>query len=117
MTTIHDILRELDQYATDNRDKGDMFERLIVGFLKIDPHYAAKYSDVWLWSDWPGRNGKPDTGIDIVAQEHYQVTTDKDSGIVNDPNDWLGDPLYIVNLIKRLVRVSVETVKIVNALP
>ncbi len=52
--------------------------------------------------------------------ERYQVTTDKDSGIVNDPNDWAaehGDPVYILNLVKRVVRVSIETVRIVKALP
>jgi predicted helicase len=52
--------------------------------------------------------------------ERYQVTTDKDSGIVNDANDWAveqNDPTYIVNLVKRVVRVSVETVRIVKELP
>jgi len=52
--------------------------------------------------------------------ERYRVKTDKDSGIVNDPNDWgieHGDPEYILNLIKRIVTVSVETVAIVKALP
>lgn len=69
MKTIHDILEQLAQAATDNRDKGDKFERLMEGFFKADPLYSAKFSSVWLWSDWPGRNAKPDTGIDIVAQE------------------------------------------------
>jgi predicted helicase len=32
-------------------------------------------------------------------------------------NDWLGDPSYIVDLVKRIVQVSLETVKIVNDLP
>lgn len=36
------------------------------------------------------------------------------------PNDWAaehGDPAYIFNLVLRLVTVSLETVKIVKALP
>jgi predicted helicase len=52
--------------------------------------------------------------------ERYRVKTDKDSGIVNDPNDWgieHGDPEYILNLLKRIVTVSSETVAIVKALP
>ncbi len=49
--------------------------------------------------------------------ERYQVTKDKDSGIVNNPNDWSDDPKYIVNLVKRIVTVSLETMRIVNALP
>ena len=68
-TTIHQILDELAQSATDNRDKGDKFERLIRAYLTIDPLYAARYSDVWLWQDWPDRKGKSDTGIDLVANE------------------------------------------------
>ncbi len=49
--------------------------------------------------------------------ERYAVTVDKDSGIRNDPNDWSEDPTYIVNLVKRMVRVSLETMEIVNTLP
>ena len=52
--------------------------------------------------------------------DRYQVKTDKASGIVNDPNDWCrehDDPRYIVDLIKRVTRVSVETMKIVDSLP
>nr|WP_275433507.1 type ISP restriction/modification enzyme [Brevibacterium sp. ACRRH] len=52
--------------------------------------------------------------------DRYQVKTDKASGIVNDPNDWgleHGNPRYIVDLIKKVTHVSVETVKIVKSLP
>ena len=52
--------------------------------------------------------------------ERYAVTTDKDGGIVNDPNDWCkehNNPRYIFDLIKRIVTVSVETVKITRSLP
>ena len=52
--------------------------------------------------------------------EHYQDYTDKDSGIRNDPNEWCrehNDPAYILNLLKRVIRVSMETVKIVRDLP
>jgi predicted helicase len=49
--------------------------------------------------------------------ERYQFTRDKDSQITNDPNDWSDDPQYILNLVKRIVRVCLETMKIVNGLP
>jgi predicted helicase len=49
--------------------------------------------------------------------DRYQVKTDKASGIVNDPNTWSNDPRYIVDLLARIVRVSVETVAIIEALP
>ena len=95
---------------------------------------------------WAGNARKPDktqivvndnitlTGIPDEAHEYvlgsrsalewildrYQAKTDKASGIVNDPNDWgleHGHPRYIVDLIKKVTYVSVETVKIVNSLP
>lgn len=62
-------------------------------------------------------NGK--SAIEWVM-ERYQVSTDKDSGIKNDPNDWCrehNDPAYILNLVKRVIRVSMETNQIVCALP
>jgi len=62
-------------------------------------------------------NGK--SAIDWIM-EQYQVYTDKDSGITNDPNDWCkehGDPLYIFNLLLRIIRVSMETVMIIKGLP
>jgi predicted helicase len=59
------------------------------------------------------------SAIDWII-ERYQVKTDKASGIVNDPNDWAeehGNPRYILDLLARIVTVSVETVKIVRSLP
>ena len=59
-------------------------------------------------------NGKP--ALEWLM-ERYAVTTDKASGIKNDPNAWSDDPRYIVDLIKRIVRVSLESVHIVASLP
>jgi predicted helicase len=49
--------------------------------------------------------------------DRYQVKTDTASGIINDPNDWSADPRYIIDLLKRIITVSLETMKIVDALP
>jgi predicted helicase len=48
--------------------------------------------------------------------DQYQICTDKRSGIVSDPNRE-DDPQYIVRLIGQVVRVSLETTKIVSGLP
>lgn len=51
--------------------------------------------------------------------DRYQVKKDKASGIVDDPNDWadeVGNPRYIVDLIGKVVRVAMETVRIVDGL-
>ncbi|MFZ3299834.1 MAG: type ISP restriction/modification enzyme [Ralstonia pickettii] len=63
-------------------------------------------------------NGKP--ALDWVV-ERQCVKTDKDSGIVNDANDWavetMGNPRYPLELFQRVVTVSLETMKIVRSLP
>ena len=48
--------------------------------------------------------------------DQYQVSEDKRSGIKSDPNRE-DDEEHIVRLVGQVVRVSVETVKIVTALP
>ena len=45
------------------------------------------------------------------------MKTDKASGIVNDPNEYSDDPRYIVDLIEKLIRVSMETMEIIDQLP
>ena len=49
--------------------------------------------------------------------DRYQIRTDKASGIVNDPNDYSDNPRYIVELVERVVTVSMETREIVTQLP
>ena len=54
--------------------------------------------------------------------ERYQDSTDRDSGLRNDCNAWgleqePENPRYPLDLIERVVRVSVETAKIVKGLP
>jgi predicted helicase len=48
--------------------------------------------------------------------DQYQVSTDKRSGITNDPNR-SGDPEYLVRLVGQVVTVGLETVKVVKTLP
>ena len=48
--------------------------------------------------------------------DQYRVKTDKRSGIVNDPNR-ADQPQYIVDLIARVITVSLKTVEIVKNLP
>nr|WP_181375047.1 type ISP restriction/modification enzyme [Polaromonas sp. W10N]AWD72312.1 helicase [Polaromonas sp. W10N] len=63
-------------------------------------------------------NGKP--ALEWVM-ERQAVTTHKDSGIVNDANLWatetVGDAAYPLKLFQRVITVSLETMKLVRALP
>lgn len=49
------------------------------------------------------------------------MKTDKDSGIVNDANDWAVDTMkiqrYPLELFMRVITVSLEKMKIVRGLP
>ena len=52
--------------------------------------------------------------------ERYAITTDKASGIVNDPNAWAdehGNPRYILDLLLSVITVSMKTMEIVESLP
>ncbi|MGL5296615.1 MAG: type ISP restriction/modification enzyme [Culicoidibacterales bacterium] len=59
-------------------------------------------------------NGK--SAIDWIVDQ-YQVTTDKKSGIIDDPNEYSDDPKYIFNLLLSIINLSVQTVDLVNSLP
>lgn len=63
-------------------------------------------------------NGKP--ALEWVI-ERQVVKTDKASGIVNDANAYanetMNDPAYPLELFQRVITVSLETMKIVRALP
>lgn len=63
-------------------------------------------------------NGKP--ALEWVM-ERQSVSTHKDSGIVNDANEWaietMNNPRYPLELFLRVITVSIETQKIVNSLP
>ena len=63
-------------------------------------------------------NGKP--ALEWVMDRQV-VKQDKASGIINDANDYanetVGDPKYPLELFQRVITVSLETMKIVNALP
>lgn len=81
---------------------------------------SIKYNDYLTWHNVPPEayeyvvNGK--SAIEWVM-ECYAVSTDRASGIQNDPNNWCQDPDYIINLFKRIVQMSVQTVDIVKQLP
>ena len=79
-----------------------------------------------IYNDYITLNGVPDEAWDYMLSgkaaiywiiDRYKVTKDKESGIVNDPNDFSDDPRYIIDLVKKIVTVSVETLKIIRELP
>jgi predicted helicase len=53
--------------------------------------------------------------------DRIQITTDKQSGINNDPNlyatETLNNPKYPLELFQKIITVSIETVKIIDSMP
>ncbi|MBQ6298239.1 MAG: DEAD/DEAH box helicase [Selenomonadaceae bacterium] len=67
--TIDELL--IKYRALDSKvDCGKAFERLMKNFLLTYPEYQGKFSEVWLWNDFPFKNelGTVDLGIDIVCK-------------------------------------------------
>jgi len=106
-TTFQTILTSFRKLAYSERDKGNKFELPMIFYNNTIPAEANKYMV----------NGK--STIEWI-RERYQITTHKESGIRNDPNDWateVGNPRYILDLLLSIIKVSVQTVEIVKGLP
>jgi predicted helicase len=58
-------------------------------------------------------NGKP--AVEWIM-DRYQVRMDKDTGIVNDPNDW-ESPSYVASLLRKIITLSLETEKLRGQMP
>ena len=66
--TVFDVVDAIRRVPGANRDRGTLFEALTAEYLRRDPVFADRFSNVWMWTDWPGGGG-PDVGIDLVAEE------------------------------------------------
>ena len=110
---------------------GDAVERHRVEKMRWGGKRGAEDRTRIVYNEWLTLAGIPDeahgyavgprTALEWLI-DRYRVRTDKASGIVNDVNDWgleqePPNPRYVVELVKRIVTVSVETVRIVGALP
>jgi len=53
--------------GSNNWEKGRRLERLIREAFVSAPRLG--FDQVWLWQDYPGRRGRPDIGVDLVASD------------------------------------------------
>ncbi|MBE7582121.1 hypothetical protein H9M92_02790 [Staphylococcus aureus] len=58
-------------------------------------------------------NGKP--AIEWIIDQ-YNVSIDKKSGILDDPNEFSEDPNYILNLLLSVITVSMKTLGLIDKL-
>ena len=70
MQTLNEILQKYRSDSSSEHQKGSRFEVLMKNFLLTYPPYRGKFSDVWLWNDFPFKNdfGGKDLGIDLVTK-------------------------------------------------
>ena len=69
MASVSDVVAAIRAVPGAHRDRGTLFEQLTAEYLRRDPVFAQRFSDVWMWNDWPDRGTATDTGIDLVARE------------------------------------------------
>ena len=133
---LHVNYETVDPWPLDIQVKGDEVDRETWRVLKLkwakrkDPETGKNVNDVTklIYNKRVTIAGIPEEADEYMLGsrsavawliDRYQVKKDKASGIVNDPNDWadeVGNPRYIVDLIGKVVRVAMETVRIVDEL-
>ncbi|OUA63647.1 helicase [Bacillus thuringiensis serovar thailandensis] len=65
------IIHDLEREDMVQRDRGTLFELLVMGYLKSEPMYARLFDEVWMLGEVPEQYGIPkkDTGVDLVARK------------------------------------------------
>ncbi len=68
--TIDELLEKYRAEESSTHGLGTKFEQLMKNFMRTYPAYRGKFSDVWLWNEFPFRAelGGNDLGIDLVAK-------------------------------------------------
>lgn len=91
---FNDLIEQINQSAGDvQRERGTLFEKLVLAYLKNEPTYKALYQNVWLLGEVPDEYSisKKDTGVDLVAQQKKVI-------------EWLFRPNFIpIRLVKMLL--------------
>ena len=136
LMNLHVNYDDIEPWPLDVKVKGDETDRETWRVLKMkwakrkDPETGKNVDDVTklIYNKQVTISGIPTEADEYMLGsrsaiawliDRYQVKKDKASGIVNDPNDWadeVGNPRYIVDLIGRVTRVAMETVRIVDSL-
>ena len=66
------VLDYIREKAQSERQKGDLFERLMLKYFTEDPDYKDQFSEVYLWKQWAALRTEfdgRDIGIDLVAEK------------------------------------------------
>lgn len=73
ITSFDNLLEQIEETSNNiQREKGTLFEKLVLAYLKNEPTYKALYKNVWELRDVPNELGLPDKkdkGVDLVAEQ------------------------------------------------
>ncbi len=66
------LIKKLDNNIDQQRDRGTLFERLCIAYLKNEPLYSNLFDEVWMLNEVPDKYEIPkvDTGVDLVAKRN-----------------------------------------------
>lgn len=66
------LIKKLDNNIDQQRDRGTLFERLCIAYLKNEPLYSNLFDEVWMLNEVPDGYEIPkvDTGVDLVAKKN-----------------------------------------------
>jgi predicted helicase len=70
--SFDNLIQQINQTADNiQRERGNLFEKLALAYLKNEPTYKRLYKNVWLLNKVPIEYGIPkkDTGVDLVAEQ------------------------------------------------
>lgn len=73
ISSFDNLLKQIEETSNNiQREKGTLFEKLVLAYLKNEPTYKALYKNVWELKDVPNELGLPDKkdkGVDLVAEQ------------------------------------------------
>ncbi|MEK4168356.1 type ISP restriction/modification enzyme [Staphylococcus sp. FSL W8-1268] len=73
ISSFDNLLKQIEEASNNiQREKGTLFEKLVLAYLKNEPTYKALYKNVWELRDVPNEFGLPDKkdkGVDLVAEQ------------------------------------------------
>ncbi|MDW4356533.1 DEAD/DEAH box helicase [Mammaliicoccus vitulinus] len=73
ISSFDNLLKQIEKTSNNiQREKGTLFEKLVLAYLKNEPTYKALYKNVWELKDVPNELGLPDKkdkGVDLVAEQ------------------------------------------------
>ena len=120
LTEIHVHYEDQPEYPLTKTEKaGKQLDWRVTKMRLSKDKTTLAYNEFLTFSDIPKETFDYRLGNRSALEwiiDQYQVSTDKRSGITNDPNRE-DDPQYIFRLIGQVITVSLETAKIVRELP